>query len=244
MQNRFYLASLLIIAVLLIIMLFLLPLRRPLTSAQDAFNLGNNYFGNGRYDIEKAQEYFDEAVALDSELMGVHYQLARTYFIQSNFDDALGEINKEIELYPDFKRSYYVRALIYGYSGKLQEAEEDFKTFLEWKPDSWAGHNDLAWIYFQEEKFNEASDAAKSGLQYSPNNPWLLNSLGVSLMNLGDEAGAKEAFEKALAVVNSMSPQDWGSAYPGNDPILYHKGLSAMRSSVAANLSRLGSGEK
>src|SRR3989338_8713867 len=141
------------------------------------FEAGNRHFSSEAYDIDRAKEYFKEALKIDPEFPGVHYQLARVYFIESNFYDALLEINKEIELHPDFKRSYYVRGLIYGYTDRLPEAESDFKEFLKWKPDSWAGNNDLAWILFQQGKYAETRDVALAGLAIAPNNLWLLNSM-------------------------------------------------------------------
>ena len=100
------------------------------------FTIGNYYFGNGAYDLQKAHDAYQGALVLDPEMVGPHYQLARIDFIRSDFFFALKEINTEIELHPDFKRSYYVRGLINGYSGKLKDAESDFTTFLAWKPDS------------------------------------------------------------------------------------------------------------
>ncbi len=206
------------------------------SDAQLAFEIGNYYFGDGAYDLTTAERAFKQALAIDPRQAGAHYQLARVYFIKSDFADALREINTELELYPDFKRSYYVRALINGYSGKLADAQADFKTFLEWKPSSWAANNDLAWVYFEDGKYAEAADAARAGLTIAPNNPWLLNSLGVALLNAGDKAGAKQSFEKALAVVGTMTDAQWGAAYPGNDPGVYSDGLSQMKESLEKNL--------
>jgi tetratricopeptide (TPR) repeat protein len=203
------------------------------------FEIGNYYFGGGAYDTQKAEKYFRAALALDPNMEGPHYQLARINFIHSDFNDAASEINKEIELHPDFGRSHYVRGLIYGYSGRLLEAETEFRKFLNWKPDSWAGNNDLAWIYFQEGKYAEALEVARAGLAITPNNPWLLNSLGVALLNTNDKKGAKEAFIGALTFLNAMTEREWGAAYPGNDPNIYGNGFSKMKESIAENLKLL-----
>ncbi|MDO8522354.1 MAG: tetratricopeptide repeat protein [bacterium] len=219
--------------------------------AELQFEIGNYYFGGGlpaapwrsaqagAYDIEKAQSYFEKALEINPDIQGAHYQLGRTYFIQSGFADALREINKEIELHPDFKRSYYMRGLIYGYTKHYAEAESDFKEFLKWKPESWAGHNDLAWIYFQEGKYKETTETAREGLKIVPDNPWLLNSLGVALLNTGEKNEAKETFAKTLAILDSMSPKDWGMAYPGNNPQIYGEGLSKMKQFIQDNLKLL-----
>lgn len=203
------------------------------------FAIGNYYFGGGAYDTQKAETYFRETLALDPSALGPHYQLARIYFINANFPEALEEINAELQLHPDFGRSHYVRGLIYGYSGQLVKAETEFKEFLKWKPDSWAGNNDLAWVYFQEGKYKKARDAAQAGLKIEPNNPWLLNSLGVALLNMNDKKGAKEAFTRAYAALAPMTEKDWGIAYPGNNPGIYGEGFSKMKESIQANLELL-----
>jgi tetratricopeptide (TPR) repeat protein len=205
--------------------------------------MGTYYFTSDHYDIDKAKGYFEKALAVDTRVPLAHYQLARIYFIRGDSYLAEVEIHKELELYPDFKRSYYVRGLIYGYSGRLSEAAADFKTFLEWKPHSWAAHNDLAWVYFRAGKYAEARDTARAGLNIAPNNPWLLNSLGVALLNTGDKQGAKTAFTQALASVSAMSPEDWGKAYPGNDPAIYREGFSKMKESIQSNLELLDAGD-
>ncbi len=210
-----------------------------LLSKNDAdlfFNIGNYYFGEGAYDLNKSEKYYKKALAIDSSLKRLHYQMARLYFIKNEFSLARNEINKEIELYPDFKRSYYVRGLINGYDNKLGDAESDFIEFLEWKKDSWAGYNDLAWVYFRMGDYKKVLATADSGLKYYPDSVWLLNSKGVALINLGQKNEARNVLIKALSIAESMNVDEWGVAYPGNDPEIYGDGLSAMKESIKGNL--------
>jgi Tfp pilus assembly protein PilF len=216
-----------------------IPTRDPDT----LFAAGNYYFGGGAYNLNKAEYFFRKALALDPSLEGPHYQLARIYFIQGDFPSGLTEINTELQMHPEFKRSYYVRGLIYGYSEEFAKAEEDFKEFLAWKPDSWAGNNDLAWIHFQEGEYKEAAEAARAGLLIAPHNPWLLNSLGVALLNMEDPQGAKAAFTEALKELERLTPSDWGRAYPGNSPGVYREGYDQMKASLQANLTLLSPGD-
>lgn len=208
-------------------------------SAKLHFDIGNYFFGGGAYDIRKAEAHFRSAIALDNALPGTHYQLSRIYFIRGDLWEALTEISKELELHPDNQRSYYIRGLVYGYGGLLPEAEADFKKFLEWKPESWAGHNDLAWIYFQKGEYENVEKTAREGLKYDAANVWLLNSLGVALLNLEQKEEAEAVFQKALAILSSMNPEDWGKAYPGNDPQHYKTGFEQMKASIEANLNLL-----
>ena len=72
-----------------------------------------------------------------------------------------------------------------------------------------------------------------------PSNPWIQNTYGTALMNVGRLAEAKIAFEAAKLTADSMTEADWGVAYPGNDPSIYGKGLKAMQKSIDDNLQIL-----
>ncbi len=206
------------------------------TDAGIYFSIGNHYFSDEAYNTQKAVRNYRLALQFDPSLQGPHYQLARIYFIQGNFTDALYEINRELAQHPEYMRAHYTRGLIYGYIGDLERAASDFEAFVTWKPDSWAGHNDLAWVQFQQGRYADAAETAQRGLAITPDNPWLLNSLGVAQLNLGLKEDARVAFTKAQRIAETMAPKDWGVAYPGNDPAIYAEGLDKMKSSLTENL--------
>lgn len=203
------------------------------------YEIGNYYFGNPAYDLKKAEKYFNCSLELDGDFFGSHYQLARIAFVKNDMVDALRHINQELTLHPDHIRAYYVRGLVYGYGGILNKAEEDFQTFIEWKPSSWAGRNDLAWIYFQMGEFDKALIQIEAALQFDPDNAWLLNSKGVALMNLGEVERARDTLERALAAARRMTAASWGRAYPGNDPVLYEDGIRHMTMTIQNNIALL-----
>lgn len=51
-----------------------------------------------------------------------------------NYDDAIGDLNRAIELLPDFAYAYYNRANLYCLSGMLSEALEDYTHAIELNP--------------------------------------------------------------------------------------------------------------
>ncbi|MDO8408289.1 MAG: tetratricopeptide repeat protein [bacterium] len=198
--------------------------------------MGTYYFTSAHYNIPKARTYFEKAVALDDRVAVSHFQLGRIAFIAGDFKVALAEADKEIAVEPDFMRTYYLRGLIHAYANDLDASISDFKTFLAWKPESWAAHNDLAWVFFRRGDFSDAERYAREGLSYAPSNPWLENTLGTALLNLGKYEEAQKHLLEAKRGFETMHPQDWGAAYPGNDPRVYEEGLQASRKSVADNL--------
>src|SRR3989339_333051 len=56
---------------------------RP-TDAGFLFEIGNYYFNGGAYDLVKAQRAYQEAIKIDENYPGPHYQLARIYFLKAD----------------------------------------------------------------------------------------------------------------------------------------------------------------
>ena len=200
-------------------------------------DIGVYHFTSTRYEPAVAERYLRRAVTLDAAVPFAHFELGRIAFIKGDLATAIIEADKELSVNPTFPNSYYLRGLTYAYAGALAAAAADFRTFLTLKPQSWAGHNDLAWIYFRQGEYEAVVMTAREGLAAHPGNPWLENTLGTALLNLGayEEAGAHLlAAQKGFDV---MSSSDWGGAYPGNDPRIYEEGLVASRAAVEENLA-------
>ncbi len=210
-------------------------------TAKQALERGNYYFnvdGKGEYDLDRAQNYFEKALALDPSVPDAWHQLARIDFLRGNFDSALVKINKQLELHGNsLMASYYIRGLIEGYQKNYPAAQKDFQTFLSWDPHNWAANNDLAWMYFSQGRFAEAEAQTRYALQFDAANPWLLLSHGSALLNLGKREEARQEFLAAKVAATKLTPEQWDRAYPGNDPAVAAHGVSEMRSAIARNLA-------
>ena len=201
-----------------------------------AMEIGKYYFNGGTYDLGKAKKAFEKAKDIDPKLIGPRFQLGRIEFIKGNLVSALMFANEELLLHPEFDRVYYLRGLIHGYAGSLSQAAEDFQEFLKTHPKSWAAHNDLAWIYFRQGEFKKVAEIAKKGLDLNPENPWLLITYGTALLNLDKKDEAKRILTQALAEAEKLTPEGWGKAYPGNNPVIYAKGLDEMKKVIKRNI--------
>ena len=205
-----------------------------------ALNVGNYYFNGGAYNLTFAKRAYQRALKLDPEISLAHYQLSRIHFLRGNFYDALREINQELVLHPEIPNSYYVRGLIQGYQGSFSSAAEDFNKFIELVPGQWAGYNDLAWILARLGKFKEMKEVSERAFKTIPGievkNPWLWISLGIAHLNLREYNNARQAFSKALALAEKMSPQRFWSAYPGNHPAEAERAYRQFLGSIHLNL--------
>jgi len=206
------------------------------------FKVGNIFFGKvpTLYNVTLAEFFFARAT---QPVIGIappyaHYQLSRTHFIQGSFDESIRAAERELELYPDHIRTHYILGLTLGYMSREEEAIDAFGEFIKTYPQSWAARNDRAWLQFRIGDFEgglETIEPVASLIE----NAWVQNTYGTLLMNQARYEEAKVAFDHAKRVADSMTEEDWGRAYPGNDPRVYGMGLENMRASIEKNLTIL-----
>jgi len=205
-------------------------------NAEILYKLGSRHLGGaGEYDLEKAALYIEKAINLDATLPYAHYQQARIHFLHSRYKKALESVDMQIQINPDFSRSYYLRGLINGYDKNLHAAAGDFSNFIKREPEEWAGYADLAWILFQLGDFEGVKERMEDILARTKN-AWLLNAYGVALLNLNEYEGALIALLEAKDLASRMTPEMWGMAYVGNDPRIYDIGLHEMRRNIDENI--------
>lgn len=206
-----------------------------------SLRLGNVFFGDVKilYNVKIAQFLYKHSVNplfSKSPPRFSHYQLSRTYFIQGDLWTALDEAKKELEIYPDNTKTYYILGLTYGYMNEEQKAIEMFSKFIEYKPTSWAARNDKAWLQFRIGDIDGAIETLKPIISTQQYNVWVQNTYCALMINKRLFEEAKNACENARGMISIMSEDSWGIAYPGNDPRIYDSGLQAMRISIDNNI--------
>ncbi len=202
----------------------------------------NKDYSHTFYNLDLAEYFFTKANENKNPKQWVNYQLSRISFIRGDLDTALHFADRELVLYPDNCRTHYIRGLTYGYIDTVQSLDNaisDFEKFNVCFPNTWAGHNDLAWFWFRKGNMKKVIEVVEVVIEKNKKNPWLENTYGTALMNVGEYKKAREAFEAAKKSADLMTKESWGVAYPGNNPKVYGKGLSAMRESIEKNLKAL-----
>lgn len=209
-------------------------------SAERALALAQKHFDSKRadlYDVDKAEEYLEEAYKLDPTYLAVNHELARIAFLKGHFGTALEHIDKEIGMHGEsLPNSYYIRGLIQGYRGEYHEAALDYAVYLKHDPTNWAAINDYAWVLLKAGRTEDALLAVRTGLAYFPDNPWLLNSESIALYELKQYEESIFSALKASSAAENISAEDWLRAYPGNDPRIAEAGVASLRSAISDNM--------
>ncbi len=174
-------------------------------------------WGNDLYrdeENEEAIEKYEQALELNEDFVGAHYQLGLAHRRLGDLETSLDYITRSMELaeQQDDSDSYQRgRAqardyLIYRGSDatddeRYDEAEEYLTRALEFDHESARLHYRLAELYNQTERFSEALESANTALEYEDGGTSDLARIyfevGVAHQALGNESEACDAFINA-----------------------------------------------
>ena len=133
-----------------------------------------------------------------------HNNLGDLYVRRGEYQKAVEEFKKAIELKPNYADAYHNLANIYHQLGKNDLAEENYKKALEFNPFLWQSHQNLAAIFFNQGKTREALEELKKAIEIFPQNPELYVNLGIIYQKLNQKEEALKAWQKSL----SLDPQN------------------------------------
>lgn len=213
----------------------------------EASVLGDAYFGGSKgYDLGCARLLYERSLELDPRgSMSAWHQLGRIDFLEGKFESAIDKFLQQIEYFGDaLPNVHYMIGLTYGFeaqkTGKAEiwkAAEESFVRYIALDPLSPWARVDMSWVLFSQGKYEEMKPYLEEGLLTHPHHPWLLNMYGLALLNTQDIEGAQLYFAAAVHFANTLTTEEWGAAYPGNDPRSWEQGLSEMKLLFKKNLT-------
>jgi Tfp pilus assembly protein PilF len=129
-----------------------------------------------------------------------HNNLGDMYTRHGDYDKAIEEFKKAIELKPNYGDAYHNLANVYHLKGQDDLALENYQKALSFNANLWQSYQNIAAIYFTQQKFDLAKESMEKALKINPNNAELHTNMGLLYKTLGDKQKAQEEFEKALQI--------------------------------------------
>ena len=126
------------------------------TLAEAHNNLASVYQEMGR--LDKAEEHFIAASSDPQYTSREHpfYNLARLYFTQGKYQNALFQVQKSLEIKPDFLLALNLEGLIFFKLGQFDKAVRSFEKAVKIRPDDMDVNFNLAEAYFFNRQFEMA----------------------------------------------------------------------------------------
>ena len=163
-------------------------------------------------DPQAAESSVRKAIALDANHVEARTLLAWIESdIRGDYDAAIAEYKKVVELRPDFPQAYNNLGVALKRKGELSAAADNFNKALERKPDFGAALNNRGWTFAEQDKWTDARRDFEQALKINPEDDGALYGLSQSLREERDYAGAQEVLDQLI----SRSPNfvywlEWG----------------------------------
>ncbi|MBG0786667.1 MAG: tetratricopeptide repeat protein [Anaerolineaceae bacterium] len=177
----------------------------------------------------QAQQYIEQAVERDPSLMDVHRILAYTYETLGEYNLAIQEYKKAVNIMPNLTFLYLSIGRIYRHLELYDQALEYFATAVN--VNEQLGINDpipylaIANTYAQQGEFFIAALNVQVALDMTPANPDVYGQLGVIYHKSRNYEGAIPALQCALDGCTAEESCDVRQCNPDVDPMVAIEGL-------------------
>jgi tetratricopeptide (TPR) repeat protein len=118
-----------------------------------------------------------------------------------NFDQAVTQFKKVIDLNPDYVDAYNYLGFMYADKNiKLDEALQLIEKALAYEPENGAFLDSLGWVYYHQGKLDKALAYLKHSAKLIGNDPVVFDHLADVYQKMGKHLEAAEYYEKALTL--------------------------------------------
>jgi arylsulfatase A-like enzyme/Flp pilus assembly protein TadD len=157
---------------------------------------------HGRY--QESVDKLTAAQKTDPNSVPVHYLLGLDYYRLKDFNKAIEEFQRVLQLSPDYSLATYQLGLSYGRAGDNTRAIETLKRALQLDPTNFAAAYNLGAVYLQQQMTTEAVAAFRQSLTIAPEYVPAHLALGQVFMYQGQMGDAIAE----LRQVTALAPQD------------------------------------
>jgi len=152
-----------------------------------------NFLQKEEQRFEKEQELSRKKTALD------HFDRATLYYYRGNYELALNEIEKAIEI--DKTAEYLnLQGLLLAELGRYDDSKNSYLAALELEPDYSELHNNLGLLFLKMKKLDEAVLSFEESVKKNVNNALAYVNLGKAFLELEKFDDAIKAYNQALEI--------------------------------------------
>ncbi len=174
-------------------------------SEPDLNDFFSSYFYSGKdaQEPDKKIEYYTKALENQKPsestrtLSEVYHNRGLVYGDKGEYDRAIEDYNKAIELDPKYWESYMNLGFIYLKKGEYARALENYNKTVEINPDS-LSYNNRGFVYFDTKEYESALKDFEKAATLNPKNMDTLLGLAVTCLEMNNIKKAKEYLNKAI----------------------------------------------
>ncbi len=180
------------------------------------FVIGKERWENA--DPEKAAEYLEKAIQIDTEFAEAYRVLSLAYYMSGKYDQERKALTNAMELSPHASTKDRLRIgarYALQVDRNLEKAARIYEEIVQRYPDDKWGHLDLAAVLNGQKRFAEAVKEIQESIRLDPDFGFGINYLGHTYVYLGEFEMAVQVFKRYIALTpGEANPWDsLGSVY-------------------------------
>jgi tetratricopeptide (TPR) repeat protein len=153
---------------------------------------------------DQALSYYHAALRLSPESWSAHNELGSLLVKQNRLPEAITEFNRVVQLDPSQSAGYSNLGVVYLHLGKIKEAKSSFEQALQ-RDNSAEAYNNLGVAAFYQHEYGSARALFEAALRVRPDSDKYLTGLGDALRQLDRASSAREAYTRALKLLDDRS---------------------------------------
>jgi Flp pilus assembly protein TadD len=165
---------------------------------------------------------FEHTLAVTRDNWLIHNNLAAVLDRQGRGEEALQQLRRALEIYPDCAWMYDHLGSIYTRHGRLHDAQTAFQKAIEVDPMFHKAHYDLGLIYVNRGRPADALPHFRRAVELKPDHAEWRKGLGLLLGTLEDYDGAIAEFDEAKRLDPAMQSEI-------DELIAHHRAEAARR---------------
>jgi serine/threonine protein kinase/tetratricopeptide (TPR) repeat protein len=164
--------------------------------------------------VDAAVQNCQEGAQRDASLPAAHLCLGRVFIGTGNYNKALEEYRRAVELEPTNDSGHWGLASAYEYLGQLDAAEKTFKQAVAVRPNYWATYNWLGLFYQRHARYEDAATMYSQVVSLVPDSFTGYYNLGGIRILQGKYAEAIPLLQRSLEIRQTANAtSNLGTAY-------------------------------
>jgi tetratricopeptide (TPR) repeat protein/predicted HTH domain antitoxin len=175
-------------------------------------------------DLDQAARMFEEAIRLNERSDFAHLFLGTAHMLAGRYEEAITPLRRSLELNPYNSHVHFYLGYVYEELDQTENAIASYNAEIENHREATEAYEHLAKLYKRlgdenldqkAEYYLRAIETYKKWAQVDPSNSAVRNLVGYLYTQVGNIAGATEAFAKAVEAKpdNLIALSNWGVAY-------------------------------
>ncbi len=154
-----------------------------------------------------AETLWTATLARNPQCWMAHYELARSFRDQGNFDDAVREYRQGLAIWPGYSEAHYNLASVLLQKGDLDGAIGEYETAVRLKPHDAETHNNLGSSLLLRHDLDRAITEFLTALALNPNYAEAEQNVGSALLQRGRTEQGIQHLRRAV----ELGPQNAGA---------------------------------